>query len=485
MKMQPRIKAAVMMMAFVPCLAASAQNREQVKIKIDANVNGNSIAIDTTIDAMSDFDLHRFLSDIGLADEIGELNININDGTLPPHKYFDFDDSTLEEMKMQMQHFEVPPIPELPPLPGTANMMFFKGNTAFLGVVTEKVKGGVRITEVVENSAAAEAGLSVGDVITKIDAMTVESTNNLVEIIGEFDPGTEIEVTFLRNGETQSTKTVLKENKNYFESDEWEEYGKQWEDWGREFEMRWNDSTLDNIRETAFLGVYLGDADGGVFIKDVEQGSAAEEAGLQHGDIITALDGVATGSYNDIVGIIHAKKPGDTIEITYLRNGREYRVNAVLKSKKSEIFMWDNDAGFLQPLPPPYQGQIHTYAYCMGDSSGKQVNMQIRVIKSDSTATVEKNTGDAQPPEIIDPGAIQFYPNPNDGSFTLSFYLQQNGDTYISIQDMQGATVYMEELKGFEGSYEKVITLGDQAKGNYLINVTQNGFSATKQIVIQ
>lgn len=127
MKMQPRIKAAVMMMAFVPCLAASAQNREQVKIKIDANVNGNSIAIDTTIDAMSDFDLHRFLSDIGLADEIGELNININDGTLPPHKYFDFDDSTLEEMKMQMQHFRSPADSGTPAAAGYCQYDVFQG----------------------------------------------------------------------------------------------------------------------------------------------------------------------------------------------------------------------------------------------------------------------------------------------------------------------------------------------------------------------
>ncbi|MBK6729938.1 MAG: T9SS type A sorting domain-containing protein [Bacteroidetes bacterium] len=88
-------------------------------------------------------------------------------------------------------------------------------------------------------------------------------------------------------------------------------------------------------------------------------------------------------------------------------------------------------------------------------------------------------------PEILDPETIQFYPNPNNGTFTLKFNLKQNGDTQITIKDIQGATVYNEDLKGFEGSYEKVISLGNNAKGNYLINVTQNGFSATKQIVVQ
>lgn len=470
-------------------LTVSAQNQEQVTIKIDANVNGKSIVIDTTIDNMNDFDIHQYLQDLGLGDEIAELNININDGppAPPPPFEMDIDDSSFEEMKMQMQHFECPPIPEMPPMPGTANMMFFNGNKSFLGVVSEKTKGGVIITEVVENSAAKEAGLLMGDVITKINEMTVESTNNLVEIIGDFEPGTAINVTYIRDGKTQTANATLKENTNYFESAEWEEYGKQWEDWGKEFEMQWNDSTMGMATEKAFLGVHLGEADNGVLIEGTEAGSAAEEAGLMKGDIITALDGISVNNYNAILEIIEAKNPGDNIEITYLRNGKKNTVSTNLKSRKSEIFMWKGDEDSMHPFPmhPAPPCGVHTYTYCMGDSTGKNVNMQIKVIKQSMKEADEKIADDAKNPEILDPETIQFYPNPNNGTFTLKFNLKQNGDTQITIKDIQGATVYNEDLKGFEGSYEKVISLGNNAKGNYLINVTQNGFSATKQIVVQ
>lgn len=464
--------------------------QDQIKIKIDANVNGESIQIDTTVDYMSDFDLNRFLGDLGLNDEIGELHINIQDDPFAPSEdafYFEFDDSAMQNMMLEMQKMQIPPIPEVPPMPGTANMMFFNGNKSFLGVVTEKTKGGVVITEVVENSAAKAAGLKEGDVITKINEMTVESTNNLVEIIGEFDPGSAITVTYIRDGKTQTANATLKENENYFESNEWEEYGKQWEEWGKEFEMQWKDFGMEAGEERAFLGVYLGEPEnGGVLIEGTEEGSAAEEAGLKEGDIITKLDGKAIATYEDIVKIIQAKNPGDPIEVTYKRDNKENKVKATLKGKKSEMFMWkgEDSAMNYNAMPPGAPCNIHTYAYCLGDGAGKNVKMQVHVISKDEVEQDAK-TAMENAPEILDPATIQFFPNPNNGTFTLKFNLKENGDTRITIKDIQGATVYDEELKGFEGSYEKVITLGNNAKGNYLINITQNGFSATKQIVVQ
>lgn len=463
-----------------------AQSDKQIRIKIDADVNGENILIDTTMDYISDFNLEQFLNDLGLEDEIGELNIRIDDSATAPDFEFKMQEDALNNMMLELERIQIPAIPDVPPMPGTANMMFYNGNKAFLGVVTEKAKGGVIINEVVENSAAKEAGLKEGDIITKVNEMTVESTNNLVEILSEFEAGDVIVITYISNGQTNTVNATLKSNDNYFESKEWEEYGKQWEDWGKEFEMQWKDFEMEGAEERAFLGVYLGEAENGVLVEGTEEGSGAENAGLQQGDVITAIDGNVVIEYKQIVELILAKKPGDKISITYTRSGKQSKTEATLGSKKTGVYMWKGDEKGMHtmPMPPGAPGNVHTYAYCLGDGEESDVNMQIRIIKKSETESA-KNANITENTLSVDPETIQFYPNPSNGTFNLKFKLAENGDTRITIRDINGATVYEEEIKGFEGTYDKIITLDSAAKGNYLINITQNGYSATKQIVIQ
>ncbi|MFN3939988.1 MAG: PDZ domain-containing protein, partial [Chitinophagales bacterium] len=386
------IKAIALFALIVATITIYAQSEKQIRIKIDADVNGERIQIDTTMDYISDFELEKLLNDFGLADEIGELNIRIDD--TPDMRAFEFK-APEEEFNMMMQELEriqIPAIPEAPPMPGTANMMFFKGNKVFLGVVTEKTKGGVVIKEVVANSTAKEAGLKEGDIITKINEMTVESTHNLAEILSEFEPGEAITITYSTDGKIYTTKAVLKANDNYFESKEWEEYGKQWEDWGKEFEMRWKDLDREGSEEAAFLGVYLGEAaDKGVLIEGTEQGSGAEKAGLMKGDIIAAINGKKVSQYAEIVEVISGKNPGDIVTITYIRNGKEFQTEATLGRKKTGIYMWKgNEEGkHTMPFPQEFPGRVHTYAYCFGDGEQKDVNMQIRVIRKSENNAVK------------------------------------------------------------------------------------------------
>ena len=68
----------------------------------------------------------------------------------------------------------------------------------------------------------------------------------------------------------------------------------------------------------------------GAVVVEVLPGSAADEAGLQRGDIITAVDGDPVGSVVELAGRVRTHRPGDEIELTVVRDGREQRLTATL-----------------------------------------------------------------------------------------------------------------------------------------------------------
>jgi hypothetical protein len=84
-----------------------------------------------------------------------------------------------------------------------------------------------------------------------------------------------------------------------------------------------------------FLGVMLKEAPGeesepGAMISEVIEGTAAEKAGLQAGDIIIQLDDEEIGGVNEVIEYIGAKKAGDEIKIQVLRDGNKKKIKAEL-----------------------------------------------------------------------------------------------------------------------------------------------------------
>ncbi|MEO9003764.1 MAG: trypsin-like peptidase domain-containing protein [Ginsengibacter sp.] len=69
----------------------------------------------------------------------------------------------------------------------------------------------------------------------------------------------------------------------------------------------------------------------GVYVMDVSKGSAADEAGIKKGDFITKLNGNTINTGTELVGKISALRPGDKVNITYVRNGSENTTSATLK----------------------------------------------------------------------------------------------------------------------------------------------------------
>ncbi len=86
----------------------------------------------------------------------------------------------------------------------------------------------------------------------------------------------------------------------------------------------------------------------GVAIESVQSGSAAADAGLKGatghrtvngqsyptgGDVIVAADGTTVTSAEQLRGLIAAKKPGDTMQLTIVRNGSRKTVQVTLGSR--------------------------------------------------------------------------------------------------------------------------------------------------------
>lgn len=70
----------------------------------------------------------------------------------------------------------------------------------------------------------------------------------------------------------------------------------------------------------------------GVYIREVNEGSGGEEAGLQKGDIIIGVDGVDTYTTSALQERVARKRPGDEVEVTFLRDGEEMTTKATLKN---------------------------------------------------------------------------------------------------------------------------------------------------------
>ncbi|MFF3406965.1 S1C family serine protease [Streptomyces sp. NPDC002742] len=68
----------------------------------------------------------------------------------------------------------------------------------------------------------------------------------------------------------------------------------------------------------------------------VESGGPAAKAGLKPGDVITKLDGMVIDSGPTLIGAIWTHKPGDTVQLTYTRDGKTHTVDVTLGSREGD-----------------------------------------------------------------------------------------------------------------------------------------------------
>ncbi len=99
-----------------------------------------------------------------------------------------------------------------------------------------------------------------------------------------------------------------------------------------------------NLRseKKALLGVVTENDKDGAKINSVSKESGAEKAGLQSGDIITSVGLKNIDSPESLSEAIANQKPGDEVDITYMRAGKKKKTKAKLGTTVQNL-TWNND----------------------------------------------------------------------------------------------------------------------------------------------
>jgi len=78
-----------------------------------------------------------------------------------------------------------------------------------------------------------------------------------------------------------------------------------------------------------------GGSEGGVRLSGVRAGSPAEAAGLKADDILVAIGGMKTPDLQSMTDALRAHKPGDTVELEILRDGKPVTLTATLGTRNN------------------------------------------------------------------------------------------------------------------------------------------------------
>ena len=73
----------------------------------------------------------------------------------------------------------------------------------------------------------------------------------------------------------------------------------------------------------------------GFYIDEIEEGFGADSAGLTRGDIIKSVDGFKINRFSDLSGYLSSKRPGDRVEVNFVREGKLKTVIVTLKKSSN------------------------------------------------------------------------------------------------------------------------------------------------------
>jgi len=169
---------------------------------------------------------------------------------------------------------------------------------------------GVYVVSVVDNSSAADADIRPEDVINKIDGKVINSVSQLMESVGQHNPGDKISVMITRGGKTLEKEVLLKNKENSYSVVKKDEKS-SFDELGATFEQ----ITAD---DKSNLGI-----DYGMKITDLQEGKLMNK-GVREGFIITEIDKTPIRSSDDIKNALKNKKGGVLIEGIFPNGQRAY-----------------------------------------------------------------------------------------------------------------------------------------------------------------
>ena len=199
----------------------------------------------------------------------------------------------------------------------------------FLGVTTDEGSGGAKITGVTSNSAAEKAGLKKGDIITKINDVTVTDHSDVTKAIGKLKPEDKVTITYKREGkESKATATLGKRSNTAI-------YGPRGD---MDFDWDFNhDGQFDRVFAYGRprLGIKAQDTEDGKGVKviDVDEGSAADKSGIKENDVITEFEGKEVNSADALAQASRDAREKASVKIKLNRGGSSQSVEVKFPRK--------------------------------------------------------------------------------------------------------------------------------------------------------
>ena len=171
---------------------------------------------------------------------------------------------------------------------------------------------GVYVNGVTDGGAAQYAGVEVGDIILKVQGVSVNTVPQLQEQVSKFRPGNKVLLTLWRNGKEKMLDVELKNKEGKAELENFEaQAAESIASLGAEF-VAPSESECKALRIT-----------GGAKVNTLNAGKL-RGAGVKNGYIVTKIDGDAVNSPEDLTNKIKEKKGGILLEGVYPNGTRAY-----------------------------------------------------------------------------------------------------------------------------------------------------------------
>ncbi len=152
--------------------------------------------------------------------------------------------------------------------------------------------GGARgavVVEISPGSAAAEAGLQAGDIITSVNGKAVQSAADLHNALGLLRVGDKVDMGVLRNGQAIRVSSRIGERRDVTIN-------------AADLSERLAGAVMSNIPESSPLKGRIE----GVLVVDVERNSTAWRYGLRPGDVIVAVNRMRVKNLEEMRGVVGA-----------------------------------------------------------------------------------------------------------------------------------------------------------------------------------
>lgn len=167
------------------------------------------------------------------------------------------------------------------------------------------VTKGAYVDSLLENSAAAAAGIQPGDVVVEVEGKTIASSPELQEMIARYRPGDKVTVKVDRGGKMKAFQVVLNNRQGSTALVEKPEQKDALALLGAEFETL----NSDVARKL--------DIDGGVKVAKLYAGQLRKYTDMREGFIITKVDGRAVATVEELAAALEGKAGGVMLEGIY------------------------------------------------------------------------------------------------------------------------------------------------------------------------